>query len=307
MKRITIIGSKDVDGKNDPQIFANQLRRDGLEVEIVHLEDIVFHINTGNVDVMVNSKPILDSNSALIFCMGWYKSGSKSIYKEVAYTLALYFEFNNIEFWNSEMLNQRSTGKLSTMMILALHNINIPRTVYSLNGNNLREDMTFPRVIKASAASRGRSNYLVKNQSQLPQDFYSLPNVYLLQEYIKNDYDLRAICFNSKPELVLKRSRPPESKTHLNNTSVGGDAAWMDLKSVSSEILTKSHEISKIMKREVCGIDFLPINNGQSGYACLEVNALPQLTSGFDSEHKIKTFSKIIQSIKDKDENSVTH
>jgi D-alanine-D-alanine ligase-like ATP-grasp enzyme len=48
------------------------------------------------------------------------------------------------------------------------------------------------------------------------------------------------------------------------------------------------------MNRELAGIDFIPDATAHFGYACLEVNAIPQLTSGYDVAVKMAEFTNSI-------------
>ncbi len=59
------------------------------------------------------------------------------------------------------------------------------------------------------------------------------------------------------------------------------------MKGMPGGLLTEAERICTIMNREMAGIDFIPDTTSKIGYSCLEVNAIPQLTSGFDFERKM--------------------
>ena len=46
------------------------------------------------------------------------------------------------------------------------------------------------------------------------------------------------------------------------------------------------------MQREMAGIDLIPDSSAPGGYACLEVNAIPQLTSGYGVDVKMSEFAQ---------------
>lgn len=295
MKKILIIGSKDVGTKNDPVMIAEKMNLSDLEATVVYWEDLLFDISTGVVKIFANDKNIFDDKPDLVIALGWYKNGKKAIYRDVAYSLALFLQHNGIKFWNSEMVCQRSTTKLSCMVQLALEDIPIPHTYFSLDIKN-STNLSLPFVAKAAGASRGKLNFLIKEGDDLNK-IYNMDAYFLIQSYLPNDHDLRVICFNGIPNLILKRARKQDSATHLNNTSQGGIATWLELSDIKPELLTLSEKICKVTGREMAGIDFIPDVLSSFGYSCLEVNAIPQLTSGTDSNKKLTALIDVLCNI----------
>lgn len=293
MKKIVIIGARHSGTKNDPVMLADSLRAEGAEVTVVRWEDIVFSIETGNVQLFDGEASLFDTAPDLVIAVGWYKSGRQSMYRDVAYAVALFLEARGIAYWNTEMGQQRSTSKLSCMVQLALEGISVPKTRFCLEAASAAGYQALPFVAKAAAASRGEANYLIKNEENRSQ-VIDEGGYFLVQPFLPNDHDLRVICFGGKPALVLRRSRSASAATHLNNTSQGGSAEWLELGAVPSELLTNAARICKIMNREMAGIDFIPDASSQFGYSCLEVNAIPQLTSGHDVEKKLAAFARTI-------------
>lgn len=296
MKKVLVFGSRDSGGKNDPSLIASSISSDVVSARVVFWEDLVFDIRESLVEVFVSDKNLFDEPIDMVLCFGWYKSGKKSVYKDVAYSLAQILQARGIKFWNSEMLHQRSTTKLSTMVQLALANIPVPRTIFSLDKSRIRGLLDFPYIAKAVAASRGQLNYLISNYADTLQ-YSTTDESFILQPFIQNTYDLRIICIGGEPKLLLRRSRGPGSKSHMNNTSQGGQSEWLDMSFLDNEVLTLVKEISTISKREMAGIDLIPDHTALSGYRCLEVNAIPQLSSGFDVERKVNTFREVMKYI----------
>lgn len=293
MKKVTIIGSRHSGTKNNPQILAERLTARNSEVQVIYWEDILFAIKTGDIRLFNRDQPLFIDKPDLVITLGWYKNGRKAIYRDIAYSLALYLDSLGIEFWNREMLHQRSTTKLSCMMQLALAGVPVPTTYFSLQADLALDSQSLPYIAKAVAASRGVSNYLIQTDAERT----ALPHVdvqYLVQPFLPNDHDLRVICFGGKPAMVLRRSRAADADTHLNNTSQGGEGVWLPLEDIPLELLTISEKICTIMNREMAGIDFIPDHESTFGYSCLEVNAIPQLTSGHDTDKKLDAFVRSI-------------
>lgn len=293
MKNILIIGARDSGTKNDPRIIAEAIESSSVRTEVLYWEDLVIDINSGAVQfLMPSGQDVADARSDLVIAVGWYQSGKRSIYRDVAFALALYLEHHNIRFWNREMLFQRSTSKLSCMVQLALAGIPVPDTQFSLDNQTISL-RALPFIAKAASASRGRSNYLVSSESERSEIDLGAGH-FLVQPFLPNDHDLRIICMGGEPQLILKRSRAKGADTHLNNVSQGGEGVWLGKSTVAPELLTISTKICKILGRDLAGIDFIPDESSPFGYSCLEANAIPQLTSGQDVQIKMSALKQII-------------
>jgi glutathione synthase/RimK-type ligase-like ATP-grasp enzyme len=283
-KRIVLIGSKDPGEKTDVNILkqaAINLNYES-EISIVYWEDLFFDIRLNRQQVinLATGKDMADAQH--VMAINWYRAGKQSMYKEVALSLSLYLKSKQVKFWNSEMLMQRSTSKLSAMMQLALFGYDVPDTRYCLSASGLTHNnsLSFPLIVKAAQASRGRDNYLADDQKSF-EDIIGKNdslNPYLVQEYIPNDSDLRIICMNSKPVLIIKRSRKQGSH-HLNNVSMGAESELIDVKKLDPAIIQACSNICHEMGRNIAGIDLIPASD-TARQVFLEVNAIPQLTSG---------------------------
>lgn len=293
MKKILLIGTKESGNKNNIDTICEHMRTSELKSEVVYWEDIVITISSNRVSLSSHGKDILAGNPTLVMMFGWYKNGAKSYYRDVAFATAMYIRNNNIPIWNSEVLSQRSTTKLSCLVQLALEGCSVPDTRYSMNSAELMENVEFPFVAKAIAASRGENNYFVTSLD-IKNNISNKDIQLIIQPFMPNDHDLRIVCFSGEPQLVLKRSRATNTQTHLNNTSQGGKAEMLNIEDINPDLLTESRKICRIMKREMAGIDFIPDGSSPTGYSCLEVNAIPQLTSGHDVEEKMQTLYRSV-------------
>ena len=290
-KKILIIGSK-YSSKNDIKKIHDSFIKHTPKVTLKYWEDIYYSIINSDVSVGWENYILLENHPDLVITFGWYRNDPIFPYKDVAYSLALFLKHHNIKFWNQEMLHQRSTTKLSCMVQLALEQIPIPNTHFQ--PVNALSPFQPPYILKAVAASRGQYNYMITSQREETLIKQQNRKTFITQEFLPNDHDLRVLCFNAQPKLVLKRKAICKN-SHLNNISQGGKGEWLALEEVSKEVLTLSEKICKIMKREMAGIDFIPNESVSFGYSCLEVNSIPQLTSGFDSSHKLTALYEAIK------------
>lgn len=285
MKQITLIGSKSAGTKNDVATLTRSLLEHGLKasVRVCYWEDMIFTIGTQSQTVVDGASQTDYVAADLVIAMNWYRSRTTGFYRDMAFALALYLQKAGVEFWNSEMLQQRSSTKLSALMQLALEGIDVPRTVFSVDHGVLlaAQDFSFPLIVKTIAGSRGSSNYLARDAEQLREilvaDGDRTP--FMIEEYIPNDHDLRVVCYGGQPALVIKRSRT-SNQTHLNNTSQGAVAKILPLTEVEPAILDLCRRACQVMGREMAGVDILLANDVSKRRVCLEVNAIPQLTSG---------------------------
>lgn len=292
MKHILILGSRFTGSKNDPRIIAQALEAQGALVRIAHWEELVITIGDGGVAINDASGELIDPWPDAVLAFGWYRNGTRSYYRDVALALGLYVESHGITIWNSEITAQRSTTKLSCLVALAISGVRVTPSRFSIDAERAGAGLDYPFVAKAIAASRGSNNFLVTSDVEKEALPVNVPM--LLQPFIENSHDLRVICFGGQPALVLKRSRGEGASTHLNNTSQGAEAEWVSRDSVEPELLTIAAKICKITKREMAGIDFIEDGNSPYGYSCLEVNAIPQLTSGFDSAKKLAALTETL-------------
>lgn len=300
-EKIFCIGSKEAGDKNDVRLLTQSLKAHGLtaEIEFYYWEDLVFRIGK-STDKLKVSDAVTGQDMAeaqLVLALNWYRSGASSFYRDMALTLALYLQETGTAFWNGEMIAQRSTTKLSALAQLAQHGIPVPKTVFSLNHQVLMSEetgITFPMVVKTIAGSRGTKNHLVRDKDELRELLTNDANIpYMLEEYVPNDYDLRVICYGGEPALVIKRSRTSD-KTHLNNTSQGATANLLPLTEIDGAILQACREACRLLEREMGGVDVIIANDGSKRMVCLEVNAIPQLTSGSYTSEKAACLVSVI-------------
>ena len=291
-KSVVIIGSKVPTDKNNTSIIADALSKKNITVHKLYWENLLIEIKKGYLEVRHSGRSLKDYGPSNVLMFGWYQS---AIYKELAFVVAQYLHNNEIDFWNSESLSQRSTGKLSCLAKLASSGVPVTETVFSLDFSNLNSDeYKFPFILKASMASRGKRNFLITDQNEFEGHAFDGANDLMMQPFLPNDHDLRVICYNSEPMLILKRSRLAGSRSHLNNVSAQGKAEWTAIDDVPSALLLNSKKICTVLNREMCGIDYIPDEKSSFGYSCLEVNAIPQLTSGYDVSTKMDSLAQTL-------------
>jgi glutathione synthase/RimK-type ligase-like ATP-grasp enzyme len=156
--------------------------------------------------------------------------------------------------------------------------------VYSMDANAISKVLasnnflSCPFILKNPFASRGKQNYLVESISSLNTIINQEKDVpFLAQRWVPNDGDFRLIVVNHKVRLAIKRTSTAGS--HLNNTSQGGSAELVELGSLDSQMLNDAEQLSKLINRQVTGVDMIVDKQTGTPYF-LEANNMPQLSTG---------------------------
>ncbi|TAH33504.1 ATP-grasp domain-containing protein [Candidatus Saccharibacteria bacterium] len=294
---VLCVGRRESGEKNDVHIMSGAIEKAGINSSVIYWENLIFHITSERVTVSDPSEG--DANPRLALLLNWTLNGDLAFVRDIAYSFGLFLDQRSVQLWNSEVLSQRSTTKLSCMVQLALAGYAVPETLYSLNGHSLAEHVLRtipgPWIVKSIKSSRGRDNFLVRTEAELQELLSDTSmNSFMVQEFIPNNFDLRVICFGGEPAMIIRRSRAKDSETHLNNTSAGGSAEQIPLSELPAKLRDTARGIARTMRRELAGIDFIIDSSSEKEYICLEVNSIPQLTSGSYVNEKMVNFSQSV-------------
>ena len=297
MKKVLFVGRQLAGEKNDVVQLAQAVgaAEATLNIEYGFFEEVVIKAATGNVSVQLRkSESVINLiGFETIVLIGWSHS---RIYTDLAAAIAKFAASQNIQVWNSELINARSMTKVSQMVVAALNHVTIPKTVFSLNSDTLKTaaeaEVGYPHVLKDSEASRGRWNFLINSQEELDNKLSEHKRHFMVQEYIENDhFDYRILVAGGEPVLCIKRKGT--DKSHLNNISSGAVPELVDLTRLPHKLIKDSVAIAKLFHRELCGLDF--IENKKNGELIfLEINLTPQIVNGVYIEEKARSLSKAL-------------
>lgn len=281
MKRVLVIGRRNVGEKNDAQLLANAIGQQSSELNIegAYYEDVVL-VSTNNGSeafVYINGNKEAVSSYEKLVLINWSHS---RLYTDLAHSIAYIANKLGIEVWNNELVAARSSTKVSQIVRLSYEDVIIPNTVYSLTLELLEEYIGLvgePFIAKDPLASRGRLNFLFNNWQECVQGVDTSVS-YLVQSFIPNDKsDMRLLIAGGEVGLVILRRG--EGESHLNNVSQGASAEVIDLTNVPVELINQAQMVSEHFHKELSGIDFM--KNEQNGeYVFLEINTTPQIVNG---------------------------
>ena len=183
-------------------------------------------------------------------------------------------------------------GKIVQALWFVHHDVPHPFSIictefaYSANKTAIFERINFPCVIK-DKSQRGLGVWKVCNEQELEKVISKIEGVFIIQEFIPNDYDLRILVWNKTVFGAIKRS---SADGFLNNISKGGTAEPIDLSDAEKELSILACKVSKL---DFGGVDII---RTETGPIVLEVNKSPQI-KGFTQATGIDIPAQIVEQI----------
>lgn len=248
------------------------------------------------IRVWCKGRDLLAEHYDLALLFGWYGEGRFGAYRDLAFALGMLLRDAGTEVWNSESYKRAWMSKISLMFLLAHDGCLVPDTLYAPDPAValacLRPGR--PYIVKDASGTHGQHNYLTDDSVRILEALKA--KRCLVQGFVPNEYDLRVICFGCEAYLVMERARGDDS-THLNNTTKGGRACWRQ--EIPDKLRALSRRIADVSYSDMAGIDFVETKaaDGSFDYWCLEVNVIPQLTSGFDVPAKMQALAGAVKDI----------
>lgn len=293
IKKILILGKTRDQPDEGPLRFAELLgAHTSSEFIGAFYEDVLFVCEGSLVSITISGRNI-DEYDAIVFTE-WFKASL--YYEDIVFALASYAQAKGMQYYNTEAI-ARSKSKLSEYVLFALNDLPYPKTVYARNPATLLEQakkqLAYPFIVKTTVGSRGDANYLVTNETveqELLEDMIAFDRPFCAQEFIPNEGDLRVLVFNNQIAMAIYRQA--QAGTHLNNTSQGSTATLYDLASLPEDAERIILTAAKSVRRQICGVDIMFSKEGLP--YLLEVNNMPQLTTGSFVAEKMQALAKAL-------------
>ena len=219
---------------------------------------------------------------------------------EISMAIVTYLRRHNIPVINPEIGKYLPLTKLGEFVLMSNKDIPLPDSVFlrhkhikkAIKKNKL--PFSFPFIAKSTNGSMGSNNWLIKSNEDLLRAMEEAPeSLFVLQEFIPNDFDYRILVFGGVPRMVIKRSRVSDD-THVNNTSKGGDGIIVALKDMDPKVIEIAIKAASAVGRmELGGVDIV-INNITGKPYVLEVNKSPQIETGSNVQRKLDVFSEYV-------------
>lgn len=205
------------------------------------------------------------------------------------------FEMNGVFSTARSLGITRARNKVRTLQIMARKGIPIPQTLFSINPNNIGEQIRLlggpPVIIKIQEGTQGLGVILAeskKSAKSIIDTFYKMDASILLQQYIEeaNGEDIRIIVVGSK--VVASMKRTSELDEFRSNVHRGGQTEAVKITPNERSIALNA---TKYLGLGVAGVDLMRSKNGP---VLLEVNASPGL-KGVEAATDVNVAKHIIQ------------
>ncbi len=205
------------------------------------------------------------------------------------------FEMNNVFSTARSLGITRARNKVRTLQIMARKNIPIPETVFSINPDNIEEQIKIlggpPVIIKLQEGTHGLGVILAeskKSAKSIIDTFYKMDTSILLQRYIEEaeGEDIRIIVVGNK--VVASMKRISEIGEFRSNVHRGADTEAVNPTAKEQYIALNA---CKYLGLGVAGVDLM---RSKSGPVLIEVNASPGL-KGIEGATGVNVAKHIIQ------------
>lgn len=207
------------------------------------------------------------------------------------------FEMNGVFSTARSLGITRARNKVRTLQIMARKHIPIPETLFSINPDNIEEQIRIlggtPVIIKLQEGTQGLGVILAeteKSAKSIIDTFYKMDTSILIQKYIEesNGEDIRIIVVGKKVVASMKRiSAVGEFRSNVHR---GGDTEAIQPTSKEQQIALNA---AKYLGLAVAGVDII---RSKRGPLLIEVNASPGLR-GIEGATQINVAGEIIKFI----------
>lgn len=295
MKKVLLIArAKTLGAKQKAVDFAHRLQSELTDCEVYNCEisELVFEISPYAIRIYHPKKSfdVADFDLVIVRHIGSYAVE--------AHALTLYCSYHSIRYTDSYLNRHLLDNKISTSFLLWTNGIkNIPHSLYGPTGELKKRFKEFGEkvIVKDNNGSKGRLNFVVSSSDELQKICDEHPDkFFIMQEMIPNDSDLRILTLGYKVRLIIRRSSG--GKSHLNNTSQGGNAEIVNLSSVEKSLIKMSVAAAQICKLEVAGVDIITDKVTGKHYV-LEINNAPQISSGSFTDEKVLVYGSMIKEL----------
>ncbi|MCL4131515.1 UNVERIFIED_CONTAM: hypothetical protein GTU68_009573 [Idotea baltica] len=274
------------------QRLVQEAKNLGHNVRVIDHTKCSVKLDGHKPQIIFEGKNIIDIPDAIIPRIG--ASVSKhgtAIVKE--------FEMNGVFSTASSLGISRAQNKVRTLQIMNRKKIPIPQTIFSINPNNIVEQINLlggpPIIIKLQEGTQGMGVILAeskKSAKSIMDTFYTMNADFLLQEFIEesNGEDIRIIVVGNK--IIAAMKRKGEIDEFRSNLHRGGTGEKVDLTDAEKNIALKATEYLNL---PVAGVDIL---RSKKGPLLLEINASPGL-QGIEGFTQINVAHFIIKYLED--------
>lgn len=275
------------------QRIYKEAHRRGHKVRIINHLKCSIKLTNGKPEIIYEGENIIDVPDVIIPRIGASSTRhGAAIVKE--------FEMNGVYTTATSLGILQSQNKARTLQIMNRKNIPIPDTLFSVNTENIGEQIDLlggtPIIIKLQEGTHGSGVILAeskKSAKSIIDTMYSTNTSILLQEFIaeSNSEDIRAFVINGKVVSSMKRKGLEDD--FRSNIHQGGNGFKVNVSSEEKEIAIKA---AKYLNLPIAGVDMI---RSKRGSLLIEVNSTPGL-QGIEAYTKDNIGKAIVKSLEEK-------
>lgn len=268
--------------------IAEEAQKLGHYIEIIDHTKCSVKLGDGKPQIFLKDESITDEFDAIIPRIG------TNVTRHGA-AIVKQFEMNGVFSTARSLGITRARNKVRTLQIMARKGIPIPITLFSINPDNIEEQIRIlggtPVVIKLQEGTQGMGVILAesrKSAKSILDTFYKMDTSILMQEYIEeaNGEDIRIIVVGGKVIASMKRTSALDE--FRSNVHQGADTIAMIPTPKEQEIAIQA---VKHLGLGVGGVDLI---RSKRGPLLIEVNASPGL-KGIEAATGINVAGEIIK------------
>ncbi len=270
------------------QRLVDEAQERGHEVRVINHTQCSVQLGKGRPQIIFNGENIINQPDVIIPRIG------ASVTRHGA-AIVKEFEMNGVYSTARSLGILRAYNKVRTLQIMNRKNIPIPRTVFSTNTKNIKEQIELlggpPIIIKLQEGTHGLGVVLAetkKSAESIMDTFYTMKASFMLQEYIEesNGEDIRAIVVGNKVVAAMKRKG--EVGEFRSNIHRGGSGEVAD---ITPEEIRIALRAAKYLGLPVTGVDMI---RSKRGPLLIEVNASPGF-QGVEAYTKVNVAEHVIK------------
>ena len=275
--RVVIISTEKGDKAITAQRMEEECKKLGLKYYTVPMRGTYLKFDNGRYTIHKQDDKKgfdVDSNDTVCFMRG---TPERDSYLDLVSQL----ERIGIPMVNSRVCLERAADKYRTYLRLKDFGLDQPKTVLCESPENLQQSFEnlntkFPIILKTLRGSKGIGVLFVETERSLKGLVQTLYKVdedadLLLQEYIKTDFDVRAIVLDGK--VIASMRRDVVEGDFRSNASQGAEVHSIKLTELETqECILAAKSIGGLFT----GVDFIPSKNREKiPPKFLEVNSSP--------------------------------
>lgn len=268
-----------------------EIEKKGAEFVYVHLKDVGFEYDNGEIRMLINGEDVGYKESAFIL----RKLGDEyETFWLTFYTILKLARENDIPAFNGDTFSEfpHLEDKLFQQTYFASKGFPvIEKTQYFSTLKQFeKSEITFPLFAKPRTGSCGDGVVFFENLDQVQRYFFKndISN-HIFQRYVENKYDLRVVTSKDGVIGAMKRFR---SSGLVNNFSAGGSVELFDLPEDLAKLCV---EVCNSVKADHLGIDLI-FDEVNKEYYLLEVNRFMAF-EGFEKATDMNYAEKLIETI----------